>query len=86
MRKCKEHYSKIIQSLLIVASDHILGLILRNVDCAQVVLQIYLNLTFISVSLEQYVCKYVRFKLYLEWNKCILNKFIFTRECILIQE
>ncbi len=27
-----------------------------------------------------------RCKLFLVWNKCILNKFIFTRECILIQE
>ncbi len=39
---------------------------LRNVYCAQVVLQTSLIKVFISVSLEQYVTKYVnRFELYL---------------------
>ncbi len=48
---------------------HILGLILRNVHCAQIVIII-----FTSVSLERYVIKYVnRFKLYLVCNKCIYS-------------
>ncbi len=56
----------------------ILGLILRNVHCAQVALQNSLIIIFISVSLEQYVSKYVnRFKLYLVWNKCVLNILLF---------
>ncbi len=62
---------KIIQSSSIVTLKCILGLILRNVHCAQVVLQI---------SLERYVSKYVnRFELYLVWNKCILIYNFFTR-------
>ncbi len=56
----------------------ILGLILRNVHCAQVALQNSLIIIFISVSLEQYVSKYVnRFELYLVWNKCVLNILLF---------
>ncbi len=59
---------------------HILSLLLRNVHCAQVVLQIKLNYYyfFISVSLKRYVSKHVnRFKIYVLWNKCILNILLF---------
>ncbi len=40
------YYSTIMQSSLIVTLKHILGLILRNVRCAQVVLQIMFNYDF----------------------------------------
>ncbi len=48
---------------------------LRNVHCAQVILQIKFNYVFISAGLERSnVSKYVnRFELYLIWNKCILH-------------
>ncbi len=61
---------KIIQSSSLVTLKHILGLILGNVNCAQVVLQIKLNYDFISLSLEGYASKYVnRFELYLVFNQ-----------------
>ncbi len=50
-----------MQSSSMVSLKHILGLILRNVHCAQVALQIMLNYIFyISVSLKRYVSKYVK--------------------------
>ncbi len=42
------YYSKIIQ----MALKHILGLILRNVHCAQVACQKSITIIFISVTLE----------------------------------
>ncbi len=55
-----------------------LGLTLRNVHCAQAVLQLKFNNSFIPISLQRYVSKYInRFEPYLELNKCILNVYIF---------
>ncbi len=65
----KTYYSKIIQSLLIVTLKHILGLILRNGHCAQVILQIKYTGNFLFlISLDRHVSiyRYVnRFELYL---------------------
>ncbi len=62
-----------MQSSSTVTLKRILGLILRNVHCAQVVglLQIKFNYNFdISKSVSKYAN---RFEPYLVWNKCILK-------------
>ncbi len=63
-----------------MALKHILGLILRNMHCEQVVPQRKMNYNFASVSLKRYVSKYFYyFELYLVWNKCILNILLFYK-------
>ncbi len=50
-----QYYSKIIQSSSKVTLQHILGLILRNGHCAQVVFQIKFNYNF-NVSKSHAIC------------------------------
>ncbi len=65
------YYSKIIQSSSIVILKHISGLILRNVHCAQVVLQIKFNYHFYISKFQTIYLIWTIYKINIELEKVL---------------